>query len=154
MSNAFAVRKLVGESYGTEPFVVPVLCFSRAEVRYYRLVSKVEVTSTGALARVIMDRKARYSATEVAAMSEALEEKLGVGPAVRPGLPPAEPTKTKRVLDKVFGLSDSATVLLSFGVIFTLSLVFPAQSSEALIGLAYLYHLLSEALAEILGRIF
>jgi hypothetical protein len=150
MRNAFAVRRLVGESHGTEPFVVPVLCFSRAEVRCYRPVSKVEVVGVGALARVIMDRRVRYSASEVAAIAEALEERLGVGPAARPGLPPEEPTRTEKVLDKAIGLSGSATVLLSLGVVFALSLVFPAQSSKLLLGVAYLYHLLSEAL----GRAF
>jgi hypothetical protein len=150
MRNAFAVRELVGESYGAEPFVVPILCFSRAEVRCYQPVSKVEVVSIGALARVIMGRRVRYSPSEVAAISKALEEKLGVGPAVRPGLPPEEPTRTKKVLDRIFGLSNSATVLLSLCVVFVLSLAFPAQSSKLLLGIAYLYHLLSEAL----GRAF
>lgn len=69
MGNAFAVRKLVGESYGTEPFVVPVLCFSKAELRCYDAISKVEVTNIGTLARVIMDRRVRYSASEVDAIS-------------------------------------------------------------------------------------
>ena len=147
MSNAFAVRGLVGEVYGTEPFVVPILCFSRAEVRCYRSVSKVEVASIGALARVIMDRKVRYSASEVAAISEALEEKLDVIPAVRPGLPPEQPTRAKKILDRIFGLSNGATVLLSLGAVFVLSLAFPAQSSKALLGIAYLYQLLSEVLA-------
>lgn len=150
MRNAFAVRELIGESYGTEPFVVPILCFSRAEVRCYQSVSKVEVTSIGTLARVIMDRRVRYSASEVAAISEALEEKLGVGPAVMPGLPPEEPTRTKKVLDGIFGLSNSTTVLLCLSAIFVLSLAFPAQSSKALLGIAYLYHLLSQTL----GRAF
>lgn len=147
MGNAFAVRELVGESYGTEPFVVPVLCFSRAEVRCYRPVSKVEVVSIGALTRVIMDRKVRYSASEVAAISQALEEKLDIVPAVRPRLPPEEPTRTKKILDKIFSLSNSAIVLLSLGVVFVISLAFPEKTSKALLGMAYLYHLLSETLA-------
>lgn len=109
-------------------------------------MSKVEVTSTGSLARVIMDRKVRYSASEVAAISQALEEKLDVVPAVRPGLPPEEPTRTKKTFDKIFSISDSTIVLFYLGVVFAISLVFPAKTSEIMLSVAYLYQLLSEAL--------
>lgn len=81
----------------------------------------------------------------MAAVSQALEGQLGFVPAVRPGLPPERATRTKKAFDKIFGFSNSATVLLSLGVVFVLSLAFPVQSSKALLGAAYLYHLLSEA---------
>lgn len=146
MGNAFAVRALIGETYGTEPFVVPILCFSRAEVLCYGPVSKVEVTSIGALARVVMERRVRYSGSEVAGISQALEQKLGVAPAVRPGVPPEEPTRAKKALDAIFGLSDSTIVLFALGVVFAISLI-PEKSSKFLLGVSYLYRMLSETLA-------
>lgn len=144
MGNAFAVRELIGESYGEAPFVVPVLSFSRAEVRCYSSVRKVEVASIGALTRVIMDRRTKYTPAEVTAISKALEEKLGVSPAASPGLPPERPTAAKRVLDRISSLSNSAIVLVSLGSVFALSLLFPAQSAEFLDLTAQLYRLLTE----------
>ncbi len=76
-----------------------------------------------------------------------LEKRLGVGPAAGPGLPPEEPSMARRVLGRALGLSTGTLVLV---VMFVLSLVFPAQISRALLGVAYLYHLLAEAIDSLL----
>ena len=141
------VRSLVADSSGTTPWVTPVLCFSRATVSCYEPVEGVEVVSVGSLNRALANRPMRYSPQEVRAISRLLEKKLGVGPAAGPGLPPEEPSRARRLLDRFLGFSTSAMVI---GLLFVLSLVFPAQMSKALLGFAYLYSLLAQAL----GRLF
>ena len=146
MSNAFAVRKLIRESHGEQPFVVPILCFSKATVSCYAPVGGVEIANLGSLNRVIMHaRRRRYSPAQVQEFSRAPEEHLGTSPAVKPGLPPEEPTRTKKLVDSVFSLPDSTTFLGIVAVVFLVSLALPAQASKVFLGIAYLYHLLGEA---------
>ena len=148
MAQAMAVRALVGEACGTEPFVVPILCFSRAEVLCHRAVGGVEVVGVGCLNRaVVAGRRRRYSPERVEAISRSLEERLGVGPAAEPGVPPEGPSGARKVLDRLFNTPDSA---LALGLLFALSLAFPAQASKAFLGFAYLYQLLAQALAGLL----
>ncbi len=78
-------------------------------------------------------------------MSRSLEEWLGVSPAAKPGLPPEEPTRGRRLFDWFFGLSDSVHFLMILGCLFLASLLFPAQASKFFLAVAYFYHLLSEA---------
>ena len=146
MRNAFDVRGLIRESHGAEPFVVPVLCFSEATVSCYAPVGGVEIANLGSLNRVIMHgRRRRYSPGQVEEISRSLEEHLGTGPAAKPGLPPEEPTRTKKLLDWFFFLPDSTTFLGILVATFLVSLVFPAQTSKIFLGVAYLYRLLGEA---------
>jgi hypothetical protein len=127
--------------------VTPVLCFSRATVSCYEPIGGVEVVSVGSLNRTIASRPIRYSPQEVRTICRYLEKRLGVGPAAGPGLPPEGPSMARRVLDRALGLSTGTLVLV---VMFVLSLVFPAQISRALLGVAYLYHLLAEAIDSLL----
>ena len=60
---------------------------------------------------------------------------------------PEDPSGARRALDRLFGFP---TANVALGLVFTPSLVFPAQAPNALLGFAYLYHLL----AEVLGRLF
>ena len=146
MGNAFDVRGLIGRAHGEEPFVVPVLCFSKATVSCYGPVGGVEVSSLGSVNRVVVHgRRKRYSPEQVEEMSRSLEKWLGVSPAAKPGLPPEEPTTSKKLLGWFFGLSDSVHFLMILGCVFFVSLVFPAHASKVFLGVAYLYHLLDEA---------
>lgn len=143
---AMDVRQLVVDSAGTTPWVTPVLCFSRATVSCYEPVGGVEVISLGSLNRIIASRPIRYSPQETRTISRFLEKKLGMGPAAGPGLPPEQPPRTRRILERFLGFSTTTLVLL---LLFILSLVFPAQISKALLGVAYLYQLLAEALGHL-----
>ena len=146
MGNAFDVRGLIGRAHGEEPFVVPVLCFSKATVSCYGPVGGVEVANLGSVNRIVVHgRRKRYSPWQVEEISRSLEEHLGTGPAARPGLPPEKPTKTKVLLDRFFSLSNSTTFLGILAVALLVSLVFPAQASKLFLAVAYLYHLLGEA---------
>lgn len=120
MGNALKVRKLIGDSYGEEPFVVPVLCFSRATVTCYGQVGKVEVVGLGCLNRVIVDgRRGRYSSQQVEKISQSLAERLEISPAVRPGLPPEQPGRLKKLLrpERVF-VTSYVVYLLALTVVF------------------------------------
>ena len=148
MAQAMAVRTLVGEAHGAEPFVVPILCFSRATVSCHRPVGGVEVVGLGCLNRAITaGRRRRYSSEQVEGISRSLEDKLGVGPAAKPGAPPEGPSGARRAFERLLGVPDGPLVL---GLLMALSLVFPAQVSKALLGFAYLYQLLAQALAGLL----
>jgi hypothetical protein len=144
---AMDVRRLVADSSGTTPWVTPLLCFSRATVSCYEPVGSVEVVGIGALNRTIANRQVRYSPQEVRTISRFLEKKLGLGPAAGPGLSPEGPSRTRKALERFLNLPTSTVTL---GFLFALSLVFPGQVSKALLGFAYLYQLLAEAL----GRLF
>ncbi len=45
----------------------------------------------------------------------------------------------------------SAVALSVLGVVFIVSLLFPRQTSDAMLGFAYLYHLLAEAVDNLFG---
>jgi hypothetical protein len=146
---AMDVRRLVADSSGTTPWVPPVLCFSRATVSCYELVGGVEVVGIGALNRTIANRQVRYSPQEVRTISRFLEKKLGLGPAASPGLPPEGPSGARKALERFLNLPTSTITL---GFLFALSLLFPAQVSKALLGFAYLYNLLAEALGNLISN--
>ena len=80
------------------------------------------------------------------AISSLLEKKFGMGPAARPGLPSEEPTRTKRLLDRFFALPDSAVILAILGLALLVSLALPERASNVFRAVAYLYHLLGQAL--------
>ncbi len=133
--------------------MTPVLCFTKAEVACYGRVGKVEVTTVGSLNRVLADPERpqiygkgweEYSPQEVRAISRFLEKRLGVSPAARPGAPPEEPSRTKRLLDWFFDLPGSTVFLGLLGVAGGVSLILPAQTSKLFLAAAYLYHLLAE----------
>lgn len=93
------VSGLIRDSRGVETWVHPVLCFSRAELRCYETVRGVEVTNLGSLRHAIVARPTRYSSQRVNSISYFLERHLGVGPAAKPGMPPVESGRLKRILD-------------------------------------------------------
>lgn len=143
IANAMAVRDLIGETHRKKPFVVPVLCFSKATVSCYGPVGGVEVANLGSINRVVVHgRRVRYSTEEVEEISRRIEEHLDTSPATRPGLPPEEPTRAKRLLHWFFDLPESTVFLGILGIAFLVSLVFPAGSSKVFLAIAYLYHLL------------
>ena len=144
MAQAMAVRALVGGACGTEPFVVPILCSSRAQVSCHRPVGGVEVVGLGCLNRTVMaGRRKRYSPEQVEEISRSLEEELGLGPAAKPGMPTEGPSGARKALEWILNLPTSTIAL---GLLFAVSVVFPAQVSKALLGFAYLYRLLAQAL--------
>lgn len=146
MKNAMAVRDLIGGVHAQAPFVVPVLCFSKATVSQYGPIGKVEISSLGSINRVIMQgRRRRYSPEQVSEISARLEEHLGEGPAARPGMPPEEPTRTSKMVHRLLSLPTSTIVLYLLGICFLISLALPTSASKVFLGIAYLYHLLSEA---------
>lgn len=89
-----------------------MLCFSRATVFCYELVGDMEVVSLGSLNRTIASRSVRYSPQEARTTSRFLEKKLGMGPAAGLGLPPEEPLRARRVLERFLRFSTSTSVLV------------------------------------------
>lgn len=153
--NAWKIHKLVEASSGVHSWGVSVLCFTKAEVSCYGRVGGVEVTTVGSLNGVIADPDRprlhregweEYSPQEVKAISSLLEKKFGMGPAARPGLPPEEPTRTKRLLDRLFALPDSTVIPAILGLAFLVSLALPERASKLFLAVAYLYNLLGQAL--------
>ncbi len=68
------------------------------------------------------------------------------GRAASPGLPQEGPSTARKALERFLNLPTSTITL---GFLFALSLLFPAQVSKALLGFAYLYNLLAEALGNL-----
>lgn len=131
---AVDVKRLIEESRSLETWVDPILCFSQAELRCYEMVRGVEVTDIGSLRRVILARPLRYPPQRVRSISYFLEKHLGVRPAAKPGLPPEEPSRLK----KLFRL-DRAFVALYIAYWLVLSIVFAGPTAQLFEGLAGLY---------------
>lgn len=158
--NARKVGALVARSSGVRARVTPLLCFTKAEVACYGRVRGVELTTLGSLNRVVADPERPrlyhedwegYSAQEVRAISHCLGKTLGVAPASAPGSPPEQPSRASRYFERLVALPTSAVVLSVLGVLFLVSLVLPGRTSEALLGVAYFYHLLAEATGNLFG---
>lgn len=142
MARAFSVRALIKEACGTEPFVVPILCFSHAEVCCYEPVSRVEVVSVGSLNRsFVASRRRRYSPSQVEEISAALQMALDRAPAASPALPPRELSFGQRAIEKFFAIPEPAIV---GAMTLIVSLLFPGQFAKALLGIAFLYQLLAQ----------
>lgn len=151
MNNAMAVRDLIGSIHDQTPYVVAVLCFSKATLSVYGPIGKVEVASFGSINRVIMQgRRRRYTPEQVSEISARLEKHLGEGPAAGPGMPSEEPTMAMRLVDRLIALPNSTIYLGFMGLIFLVSLMVPASASKVFLGIAYLYHLLGEAWSNLL----
>lgn len=158
--NAWKIHGLVEGASGVKAWVVPVLCFTKAEVACYGKVGGVEVTTVGSVNAALADperasgyrggRWERYSPQEVRAISGLLEKRLGTGPAAAPGLPPEEPTRTKKLLDRFFALPNSTLLLGFLGAALVGSLLLPGRASKIFLDISYLYHLMGEAWGRLL----
>lgn len=128
------VSRLILEARSFQTFVNPILCFSQADLRCYSVVDGVEVTDVGSLRRIIASGPIRNAPQRVRSISYFLEKHLGAGPAAKPGLPPEEPGKLKKLfrLDRVF-------VALYVGYWLVLSIVFAGPTVQLFEGLAGLY---------------
>lgn len=95
---ALDVRKLIEEVRDTRVWVQPILCFSKAELRCYGMIRKVEITDLGSVRRTIIERSDRLPRERVNSISYFLEKRLGVSPSAKPGIPPSEPGSFKKLL--------------------------------------------------------
>ena len=98
------VSRLVQESRSVKTWVRPILCFTRADLCCRGTVNGVTVTSLGSLKQAILGHGSVLPLQRVNSISYALEKRLGVGPAAKPGLPPKEPSKLEKLLrpERVF----------------------------------------------------
>lgn len=134
MAEAMAVRDLLRSSSGIEAFVHPVLCFSSATLSWYRPINNVEITNLGSLNRYIMTQRKRYSPKEVKAIAYLLENRLGVGPAAAPDLPPEQPSWIGAFLAR-----DRNLLLGMLLVFLVLTVIFPGTTAYFLEGAGALY---------------
>lgn len=133
---------LIGDTAGRKPYVTPVVCFSRADVRLYGKASGVEVADIGALKRVMLQgRRQRYTGEQVAEMALSVSRRIGHEPSAAPGVPPEKPSRRTRFFH---WLSNLPSLYLSFGFVFLLSLAFPGQFSEVFGAFSGLYKVLSD----------
>lgn len=136
------IYELVRKSCGMSPFVRPVLCFSKGELRHYEAVRGVEVTNVGSLNRTIMQLAQRIpddhrlSLSQVRVISQRLREHLGELPAAAPGSPPEEPSRLQRAL-KSGGFFVACYLFFTFLV----SVIFAGSTAQFLEDLAELYRL-------------
>ena len=139
---------LIRESTGMNPFVRPVLCFSRADLLHYKAVRGVEITSVGSLNRTIMQLgqrtpdKDRLSPSQVRIASQRLQNRLGESPAAEPGFPPDEPGRVERVLN-----SGGFFIALYFLVTLAVSVILAGQTAQSLENIAALYRFIASVWA-------
>jgi hypothetical protein len=131
---AVDVKGLIEEVRGISTWVHPILCFSQAELRCYGLMAGVEMTNVGSLRRAIAGRPVVFEPERVRSISYFLERHLSVSPAARPGLPPEEPGRLRRLLrlDRVF-----VAIYLAYCLV--LSFVFAGSTAGTLENLAAFY---------------
>lgn len=116
---AAKVSELVEKSRGLKVWVRPILCFSRAELRYYGIVEGVELTDLGALRRTVLEKPEIYPHQRTNSISYFLERHLGVAPAAKPGLPPSTPGRLKKLLrpERIF-VAAYVVYLLALSLVF------------------------------------
>ena len=132
------VSELIRSSSGVGAWVVPVLCFSSAELSCYGSVNGVELTNVGSLNKFIATRGERYSATEVRVISSLVEKKLEIGPAAGPGLPPEQPSRVG-----AFFARERNLILAIILMFVALTVLFPESTANFLEDLSALYNAIS-----------
>lgn len=95
-----AIKELIEDTRAFKTWGNLILCFSRADVRCYEAVNNIEITNLGLLRHTIVNHPichSQFSPQRVNSISYFPEKHLEVAPAAKPGMPPAEPRKLKRV---------------------------------------------------------
>lgn len=142
--NAAKVSKLISDSGSRKPWVNPILCFSRAELRCYGAVNGVEIANIGSLRRTIINYhvKSPYSPEEAKRVSHSLQEYLDVRPAAEPGTPPEAQSRWRELLnpERVF-------VVVYIVFILALSVVFHEATATFLEDIANLYRIVGTLLS-------